>query len=137
MTVEFALHPQLANDSHAVGMLDLCEVRLVDDVRFPWVLLIPRRPDIVQILDLADADQQTLWDEIRFVTARMNEIWRPDRVNLGSIGIVVPQLHVHLVARFEGDDAWPGAVWGAGAPQTYPADLLAERRGKLRTALAR
>lgn len=137
MTVEFALHPQLEDDSHAVATLDLCEARLVDDARFPWVLLIPRRPDVVQILDLTEADQQTLWDEIRRVTARMNEIWQPDRVNLGSIGIVVPQLHVHLVARHEGDDAWPGPVWGTGEPQTYPADLLAERLGKLRGALTR
>lgn len=134
MTAMFELHPQLDSDSHNVASLDLCQVRLLDDARYPWLLLVPQRPDIVHVLDLAPDDQQLLWDEIRDVTARLNALWRPARVNLGISGIIVPQLHVHLIARFENDAAWPRPVWNVGVPTTYPADLLASRLDALRTA---
>ena len=132
----FNLHPQLETDSHHVAALDLCQVRLLDDGRYPWLLLVPQRDDVTQVLDLAADDQQLLWDEIRHVTARLNDIWSPARVNLGISGIVVPQLHVHLIARFENDLAWPRPVWNLGTPTTYPADLLTSRLDELRTALA-
>ena len=133
----FQIHPQLESDSVLVGTLPLCQVRLLDDARFPWLLLVPQRPDVVQILDLADADQQALWDEIREVTRLVNKLWRPARVNLGVSGIVVPQLHVHLIVRFENDAAWPKPVWNIGTPQTHPADLLRTRIDALKTLLAR
>lgn len=133
----FEIHPQLDNDSHFVCALDLCQVRLIDDARFPWLLLVPQRAGMVQVLDLAEADQQALWDEIRHVTAVLNALWQPARVNLGISGIVVPQLHVHLIARFEGDAAWPKPVWNIGASQTHPGDLLRTRLDALRTTLAR
>jgi diadenosine tetraphosphate (Ap4A) HIT family hydrolase len=131
----FQLHPQLESDSHLVVALPLCQVRLLDDARYPWLLLVPQRPDVAQVLDLDEADQQTLWDEIRQVTRLLNQLWRPARVNLGISGIVVPQLHVHLIARFENDEAWPRPVWNVGSPQTHPPDLLCTRLDALRTLL--
>jgi diadenosine tetraphosphate (Ap4A) HIT family hydrolase len=131
----FALHPRLKGDSHAVAELPLSRVRLLDDARFPWMLLVPARPDVAQVSDLAPADQQQLWAEILQVQAAMQRIWRPDRVNLGIIGIVVPQLHVHLVARFQGDAAWPKPVWGFGQARPHTPDDLAARLDPLRAAL--
>ena len=133
----FELHQQIESDSHSVTTLALCQVRLLDDARYPWLLLVPERPDIVQFMDLEPADQRTLWDEIRHVTRVLDELWRPARVNLGISGIVVPQLHVHLIARFENDAAWPKPVWNIGTPVTHPADLLRTRLDALRTMLSR
>ncbi|MEQ9642831.1 MAG: HIT family protein [Alphaproteobacteria bacterium] len=135
MTATFELHPQLDSDSHDVATLALCRLRLLDDARYPWLLLVPQRAAVTQILDLDVDDQQLLWDEIRFLTTKLNELWRPARVNLGISGIIVPQLHVHLIARFENDAAWPRPVWNIGVPTTYPADLLASRLQALRAAL--
>lgn len=129
----FVLHTQLEADSHLVGTLALSQVRLLDDARYPWLLLVPQRPGIVQILDLAESDQRLLWDEIRQVIAALNRIWQPARVNLGISGIVVPQLHVHLIARFENDAAWPKPVWNLGTPLAHPPDLLRGRLDALRT----
>ncbi|HEY8566027.1 MAG TPA: HIT domain-containing protein [Beijerinckiaceae bacterium] len=130
----FALDPRLAADTIPVGDLALCSVLLMDDARFPWLILVPRLPDIAEITDLSEADAARLMSEIRLATGVMLDLAKPDKVNVGALGNVVSQLHVHVVGRFRSDPAWPGPVWGFGTRQPYPphaAAQLVERAGAL------
>ncbi len=134
MSDGFSLDPRLAADTLPVGDLPLCAVRLMNDRRFPWLVLVPRRADTVEITDLGEADAARLVQEVRLATRVMQELARPDKVNLGALGNVVPQLHLHVVGRFRSDPAWPGPVWGFGAREPYPdhaAAALIERAAAL------
>lgn len=127
----FALDPRLADSTAPVGDLPLCRVLLVDDRRFPWLLLVPRRPDVGELADLEDAaDRHRLADEIHAAAQILRRLYRPARVNVGAIGNKVPQLHVHLVARVTDDAAWPEVVWGSPMEPCEP-DALAARREEL------
>jgi diadenosine tetraphosphate (Ap4A) HIT family hydrolase len=119
MGPDFELDPRLAADSLAVGDLTLCQLRLMDDRRFPWLLLVPRRPGLRELFELPAFDQAQLLIELNHA-ARALQAWvQPHKLNLGALGNIVPQLHLHLIARFENDPAWPGPVWGSGARQPY------------------
>ena len=131
---DFTPDTRLAADTIAVGDLDLCSVRLMDDSRFPWLVLVPRRSDLCEITDLTEADAASLMQELRLAVRVMGELSKPDKVNVGALGNVVAQLHVHVVGRFLSDPAWPGPVWGSGAAVPYPhhaATLLVERAAQL------
>ncbi len=129
----YELDPRLSGDALPVGRLPLSEVRLMDDARYPWLVLIPQRAGMVEILDLSDGEQLQLYDEVRVCARVLQERYRPDKLNIAALGNVVPQLHVHVIARFERDDAWPRPVWGAHAAKRYPNG----EAGDLTTALAR
>lgn len=133
----FTLDPRLAADTAEVGDLTLSRVLLMDDARFPWLILVPRRPAVAEVTDLSEADAGTLWREIRLAVGVMQALSNPDKVNVGALGNVVAQLHVHVVGRFRSDPAWPGPVWGFETRKPYPlharAQLL-ERAGALFTA---
>jgi diadenosine tetraphosphate (Ap4A) HIT family hydrolase len=116
----FTLDPRLEADSAFVAQLALCELRLMNDYRFPWLLLVPRRAGMSEIAELDAEDQRLLWDEVNLATAALRACAPCDKLNLGALGNIVRQLHLHVVARREGDAAWPGPVWGSGAPQPYP-----------------
>jgi diadenosine tetraphosphate (Ap4A) HIT family hydrolase len=131
---DFALDARLAGDTRPVGDLPLCSVLLLDDARFPWFVLVPRRPGASELTDLADEDAATLMGELRVATRVMLALAQPDKVNVGALGNMVPQLHVHVVGRFRSDPAWPGPVWGHGTRQPYPdhaAAALVERAAGL------
>jgi diadenosine tetraphosphate (Ap4A) HIT family hydrolase len=131
---DFALDPRLAGDTRPVGDLPLCSVLLLDDARFPWFVLVPRRPGASELTDLADEDAATLMGELRVAARVVLALAQPDKVNVGALGNVVPQLHVHVVGRFRSDPAWPGPVWGHGTRQPYPdhaAAALVERAAGL------
>lgn len=113
----FELDSRLEADSIPVMDLQLCTLRLMNDARFPWLLLIPRRPDCVEILDLEPEDQARLWQEILAVSSVLREALKPDKLNVAALGNQVAQLHVHLIARYRHDAAWPGPVWGVGQAQ--------------------
>jgi diadenosine tetraphosphate (Ap4A) HIT family hydrolase len=132
----FELHPRLAQDSVAVGAGPLSRIRLIRDARYPWVVLIPNRASIREIHALDPTDQQTLMGEISRVGACMEVLFEADKVNVAALGNLVPQLHVHVVARTTTDDAWPGAIWGAHPPRPYGSDALKQRVRALQTALA-
>jgi diadenosine tetraphosphate (Ap4A) HIT family hydrolase len=137
MDSPFDLDPRLAADTIPVGDLALSSVLLLDDARFPWFVLVPRRAGATEITDLAAADAALLMGEIRTATRVMLNLAKPDKVNLGALGNVVAQLHVHVVGRFRSDPAWPGPVWGHGARQPYPdhaAAALVERAAALFSA---
>lgn len=108
----FVLDQRLAHDCLRLGAFELCEVLLFDDTRYDWLVLVPRRPGLVEFLDLSAAGQQQLAVEIQQASRSLKE-WRPTaKLNVGALGNVVSQLHVHLVLREPGDPAWPGPVWG-------------------------
>jgi len=132
----FALDPRLQADTRPVAMLPLCELRLMDDARYPWLILVPRRAGMTEIADLTESEQAQLWREANQAAAALRAVAPCDKLNLGALGNIVRQLHLHVVARTEGDAAWPGPVWGSGATVPYAADALAARLAALRQRLA-
>ena len=131
----FVLDPQLDADSIEIATLALCMVRLMNDRRFPWVILVPARTGAGEIVDLDAADRAMLIEEIALVSAVMRELFRPTKLNVGALGNVVAQLHVHVIARFANDAAWPGPVWGT-APERYRHDEIGRTLAPLRYRLA-
>lgn len=116
----FELDPRLKADTVPVGDLALSSVLLMNDARFPWLILVPRRPDLSELTDLSAEDAARMMDEIRLATSVMLDLAKPDKVNVGALGNMVAQLHVHVVGRFRSDPAWPGPVWGHGTRMPYP-----------------
>lgn len=128
---DVALDERLERDSYPVTELPLCQLRLMDDARYPWLMLIPRRRGASEVFDLDEADQQQLWREASRVGRAFKELLGGDKLNVASLGNMVPQLHVHLVLRRQDDDAWPGPVWGQGEPRRYDMDALAAMRDRV------
>ena len=114
----FALDPRLVADTLPAGHLPLCEVRLMNDARFPWLILVPRRAGLREIHDLSPADRALLMEEATAASAVL-AAHGAFKVNVGALGNIVAQLHVHVVGRQNGDAAWPGPVWGSGTRQPY------------------
>lgn len=131
----FELDARLAADSYPLGDWPLCRVLLMDDARFPWLILVPRRAGLVEIIDLAPAERALLIEEIARAQAALSRVTQPDKLNLGALGNVVRQLHVHIVARFVSDPAGPGPVWGVGERKPYPAHMAGALIDRLQKAL--
>jgi diadenosine tetraphosphate (Ap4A) HIT family hydrolase len=131
----WSLHPQLEQDTETIGDLALSRLLVSRDGNYPWLLLVPRRPGASEIIDLDAADQRQLMAEIAIVSGALKAITACDKLNVAAIGNMVPQLHVHIVARRRDDPAWPRPVWGAlPAPKWDPAALerlVAAVRGKV------
>jgi diadenosine tetraphosphate (Ap4A) HIT family hydrolase len=127
----FELHTQLAKDCAPVGDLELSQVLLLNDAQYPWLILVPRRADVTEIFQLSALDQRRLLEEISDVAAAMAGHFGADKMNVAALGNVVPQLHVHVIARHRGDAAWPRPVWGAQPPQPYADAALRERVAEL------
>ena len=119
---EWQLHPQLARDTAPVGDLSLCRILLMNDTNYPWLLLVPRQPGLVELIDLSDADQAQLMTEIACVSRGLRVVAPCDKLNVATIGNVVPQLHVHIIARRASDAAWPRPVWGVMQPLAHDAE---------------
>lgn len=133
--IEFTLDPRLAADTHAVIDAPLCAVRLMDDARYPWLILVPRRPGLRELHELSSSDGARLWQESAAVSRALMTITGGHKLNVAALGNVVSQLHVHHVVRFEGDDAWPGPVWGAHPRRPYPPEQSRQWVRDLRAAL--
>ncbi|MFT4251353.1 MAG: HIT domain-containing protein [Caulobacter sp.] len=137
---DFALHPAFPASSHAVGELALCHVRLHDDARYPWLVLIPRAEGLVEIEDLSPEGRVALTEEIVALGAAVRAVagvlgLPVDKLNVGALGNVTPQLHVHVLGRRDGDPAWPGPVWGHSAAVAYPEDVRDAAIAAARAAL--
>ena len=132
----FALDPTLAADTVPVAKLPLCRVLLMRDQRFPWLILVPEREAMKELHDLSHADQRQLMNEVARASRVLERLFRPDKINVGALGNVVEQLHVHVVARKKDDPAWPGPVWGHGERQAYDEAGLLVRLRRLREAFA-
>jgi diadenosine tetraphosphate (Ap4A) HIT family hydrolase len=117
--VSFALDERLARDTHVVGDLPLSRVLLMNDARWSWLILVPRREGLVELSDLDAADRALLIEEAARAALFLKAHAEADKINVGALGNVVRQLHLHIVARFVGDPAWPGPVWGHGAATPY------------------
>ena len=111
----YQLHERLAKDTLAVTDLPLCTVRLMDNKKFPWLVLVPRVANASEWIDLDREQQHQLSDEIAVVSHIVKALTTPDKLNIATLGNMVPQLHVHLIARYKGDTAWPNPVWGGPA----------------------
>jgi diadenosine tetraphosphate (Ap4A) HIT family hydrolase len=131
----WSLHPQIARDTVPLGDLALSRVLAMNDANYPWLVLVPRRPDVVEIIDLDDAARAELMTEIGRVCAALKAHTDCDKLNVAAIGNVVPQLHVHLVARRKDDSAWPRPVWGAAPARPYAAADLEAFIAALRRSL--
>ncbi|GHA70917.1 HIT domain-containing protein [Cognatilysobacter bugurensis] len=132
----WSLNPRLEADTHPVARWPLCDVRLMEDARYVWLILVPRIADAVEIVDLPADVQQQLTVEVARASAALRAVASPHKLNVGALGNVVRQLHVHVVARFEGDAAWPGPVWGHGTAEPYTAAARSARLQALRAACA-
>lgn len=131
----FSLHPQLCKDCIVVGNFPLSMVLLVNDANYPWLILVPRREDIREAFELSEADQQQLAKESNQLAAFMASHFNADKMNVAALGNQVPQLHIHHIARYRTDSAWPGPVWGVKAATAYTPIQQQQLLEQLKTVL--
>jgi len=132
----FELDPQLEADTFPVGITSLNRILLMNDSRFPWLILVPERPDIREPFELTDEDQRTLMQESMITGKSLKALFNAYKLNIAALGNQVSQLHIHHIARFRTDAAWPRPVWGVGAAEPYEAEALRERVALLREVLS-
>jgi diadenosine tetraphosphate (Ap4A) HIT family hydrolase len=132
----FELHPRLEADTVEVTRFPLCRVLLLKDANYPWLVLVPARPEIREIHELSPADRAILIEEMAKASERLQNLFKADKINVAALGNVVPQLHIHIIARFTTDPAWPKPVWGVVPATEYEPSAIEERLGQLRKALA-
>jgi diadenosine tetraphosphate (Ap4A) HIT family hydrolase len=128
---DFELHPRLAGDTVFVADWTLCRVLLMNDARYSWLILVPRRADATEIFDLNPKDREMLIAEIALASERLKHFSHAAKINVGALGNLVPQLHIHIVARNPGDAAWPGPVWGNGQSEPYASETLQNFVGEI------
>jgi len=131
----FQLHERLAADTHKLGESRLCDVLLMNDNTWPWVILVPRVSGIREIYELPNEQQQRLLFESSALSEGMMELFGGDKMNVAALGNMVPQLHLHHIVRYQGDPAWPGPVWGKRPPVPYTEEQLASVKAKLQPLL--
>lgn len=131
----FELDGRLAADTVEIGALPLCQVLLMNDAQYPWVILVPRRDGVREVFELSESDQRQLMLESNAVAKAMAEHFKAEKMNVAALGNMVPQLHIHHIARFSDDAAWPKPVWGVHPPLAYSDTELAERVSALKRVL--
>lgn len=131
----FSLDPQLQGDTLTLGDFPLCQLLLSNDRQYPWLILVPRRKAVSEVFELSDADQQQLWHEVTELGRRVGQAFAAHKVNIAALGNVVRQLHVHVIARYEDDAAWPAPVWGKLPPAPYDAGEVEAVIDRLRPLL--
>ena len=134
--VSFVIDSQLKQTSYPLTSLDVCDLRLVDDQRWPWLLIIPRVAQAVELIDISPDLRAQVWLEIDHVGRVMRDQFSPHKLNIAALGNQVRQLHVHCIARFPEDEAWPNPVWGVGDSVPYDSELLNSRLNALRDAFS-
>lgn len=132
MSSAWSLHPQLEKDTINIGDLPLSRVLVIKDANYPWLLLVPRRAEATEIIDLNEVEQGQLMTEINRVARALQEVTKPDKLNVAALGNAVPQLHVHIIARRTTDAAWPRPVWGVVPPLSHDAQEIEAFIGALR-----
>jgi diadenosine tetraphosphate (Ap4A) HIT family hydrolase len=121
---DFVLDPRLEQDSVFIANGPLSQVRLMNDARYPWLLLVPRIANATEWIELDGGQQRLLLAEINQIGTMLRKEPDVEKLNIGALGNIVRQLHIHLVGRRDGDAAWPGPVWGNGSPQKYAHQQL-------------
>ncbi len=132
----FVLDDRLAKDTVSVAITGLCDLRLMKDRRWPWLVLVPRRQAISEIFELTPLDQALLTFETNMVSSALKSVTGAMKINVGALGNIVRQLHVHVIARSEGDANWPGPVWGHGHQEPYEDDEMRAFMTRMQKALS-
>lgn len=139
MSEAWSLHPQLERDTAPVGDLVVARVLAINEADYPWLVLVPRRAGVVEVADLETADAARLMEEIALASRALRDATACDKLNIAAIGNIVPQLHVHIVARWKTDPLWPRPVWGHAPARAAPLErfhtLIAAVRAKLGAGL--
>ncbi|MGO3028121.1 HIT family protein [Pseudomonas helleri] len=131
----FILDTRLQEDTWLIGDFPLCRLLLSNDSNYPWFILVPRREGISELFQLDDADQQLMWAETTALTGVLKELFTADKMNVATLGNVVSQLHMHVIARYASDAAWPGPVWGKHPAKPYSEADVQVIRDKLKAGL--
>lgn len=131
----FELDARLERDSRLLLKLDLCQIRMMNDCRWPWLVLVPQRPGIAEIFELTPLDQAILTFEQVTVASALKSVTGASKINVGALGNIVRQLHIHVIARNEGDPNWPGPVWGFEKAKPYATDDEKDFRHRFLEAL--
>jgi diadenosine tetraphosphate (Ap4A) HIT family hydrolase len=129
------IHPQLKSDCIYVGRFELCHLLLMDDASYPWCILVPDREGITEIHQLTTSERAQLMEESTRLSRCLESLFRPDSLNVASLGNLVPQLHIHHLARFRQDPAWPGPVWGHAPAKSYAPEAAEAVRQQLLSCL--
>ena len=132
---DWTLHPKLLHDTAHLGDLPLSRVLVMNDANYPWLILVPRKPDITELIDLDEREQTQLMGEVTQVARALRELTACHKLNIAALGNVVPQLHVHIIARFRHDAAWPNPVWGVAPAKAYEREELDRFAATLRAAI--
>jgi len=135
-TQKFALHPTLERDTTHVVDLSLCRVLLMEDARFPWLILVPKQHGLREFHDVTGQDATTLHNEIALTSQCLLDLTGAYKINVAALGNMVPQLHVHVIARNQDDEAWPGPVWQTGPARAYTDKVRVGRVALLQEAIA-
>jgi diadenosine tetraphosphate (Ap4A) HIT family hydrolase len=130
----FELHNKLQDDTIEICALALSRVLPMNDSSFPWLILVPAREGMREIHELGAGDRSVLIEEVAAASEIIQELFLPDKINMGALGNLVPQLHIHIIGRFRTDRAWPGPVWGAGTARPYAEEEINAVAGKIRKA---
>jgi len=130
----FTLHNKLQHDTIEIASLTLSRVLLMNDSSFPWLILVPAREGMREIHDLGIGDRSVLIEEVAAASEIIQDLFSPDKINIGALGNLVSQLHIHIIGRFRTDRAWPGPVWGAGAARPYAEEELSAVAGRIKKA---
>jgi diadenosine tetraphosphate (Ap4A) HIT family hydrolase len=133
--MKFTLHHKLLEDTVEIIRLKLSRVLLMNDSSFPWLILVPERQGVQEVYELSIEDRFVLVEEIAAVSEIIQHLYSPDKINIGALGNLVPQLHIHIIGRFRTDRAWPGPVWGTGTAKPYAGEGLAAVSAGIKKAL--
>jgi diadenosine tetraphosphate (Ap4A) HIT family hydrolase len=131
----FELHPRLTQDCIAIGRFDLCQLLLMNDSQYPWFILVPERTDLQEIYQLSKADQELLTKESSYLAENLSILYKADKMNIATIGNLVPQLHIHHIVRYRSDKAWPAPVWGKFPAVPYTEQQIADNLERINDRL--
>lgn len=123
----FELHSKLAEDTLVVGEFKLCQLLIHRDANYPWFILVPKRPKVTEIYHLSEQDRMQLMQESCMLAEALVDVFAPDKINIATLGNMVPQLHMHHVARYITDGAWPNPIWGVLSAVGYQQEVLEHR----------
>ena len=135
--MKFTLHQRLQEDTIEIVRLELSRVLLMNDSSFPWLILVPERQGVQEVYELSIEDRSVLIEEIAAASEIIQQLYSPDKINIGALGNLVPQLHIHVIGRLRTDCAWPGPVWGTGKARPYAADELNAVAGRIKKAFSK
>jgi len=122
--MKFKLHHRLQEDTVEIIRIKLSRVLLMNDSSFPWIVLVPEREGVQEVYELSSEERFVLIEEIAAASEIIRQLYSPDKINIGALGNLVPQLHIHVIGRFRADRAWPGPVWGSGPARPYQAEKM-------------